>query len=356
MIALLLACLAQDGEIDRLLSAHDQKMRAAGSPGEGRRVLAETRAKLDAFVKEHPKHPDVPRAAWHAAESLLATGELDPALERLRALVRDHPDAAPSSNARFAIGEALLDKEDWAGARAAAADFLQRHPKDERAFFAKALTGSAFAAEGDYDRAAETLRAARDAHKERPESWGALLQIAVYRHAQERNDDARRALDEVIQNCPDRDTQELARLHLSAYLKLGGERPAVAGKDLKGADAGADALAGKVSVIYFFDSTFTQAVGEIRSLKKIREALPDLAILGVSVDLDRKDLAAFAARERPDWPLLHDGKGYDGGAARAYDVRRVPSLWICDRKGRLRYHNLAGPDLRRAIAGLLQEK
>ena len=361
MIALLLALSlvdgpAQDGEVDRVLSGHDQKMRAARTPGDARRALAETRAKLDEFVKANPKHADVPRAAWHAAESLLATGETDPALERLRALVRDHPDAAPTSNARFAIGEALLDKEDWAGARTAAADFLQRHPKDERAFYAKALTGSAWAAEGDYDRAAETLRAARDAHKERPESWGALLQIAVYRHAQSRNDDARRALDEVIQGCPDRDTQDVARLHLSAYLKLGSERPAFSGKDLKGGDAGVEALAGKVGVIYFFDSTVETAVGELRALKKVREALPEVAIVGVSMDLDRKEAMAFQTRERPEWPLLHDGKGYDGAAARAYDVRRVPSLWICDRKGRLRYHNLAGADLRRAIAGLIQEK
>jgi TolA-binding protein/peroxiredoxin len=358
MIALLLAALAQDGEVDRVLAGHDQKMRAVRNPGDGRRVLAETRAKLDAFVKANPKHPDVPRAAWHAAESLLAAGELDPALERLRALIRDHPDAASASHARFAIGEALLDKEDWAGARAAAADFLQRHPKDERAFFAKALTGSAYAAEGDYDRAADTLRGARDAHKDRPESWGALLQIAAYRHAQGRNDEARKALDEVIQNCPDRDTQDVARLHLTAYLKLGGERPAFAGKDAQGKETGVDVLAGKVGVIYFFDSTFEPAVAELRSLKKIRDGLasPDLAILGVSIDLDKKELLAFTSQERPEWPVLHEGKGYDGAAARAYDVRRLPSLWVCDRKGRLRYHNLAGPDLRRAIAGLLQEK
>jgi len=355
-LALLLAALAQDGEVDRVLAGHEQKMRAVRSPGESRRVLAETRAKLDEFLKAHPKHPDVPRAAWHAAESLLGAGELDPALERLRALVRDHPDAAPTSNARFAIGEALLDKEDWAGARAAAADFLQRHPKDERAFFAKAMTGSAYAAEGDYDRAVETLLAARDAHKDRPESWGALLQAAVYRHARARNDEARRALDEVIQSCPDTETRDLARLHLSAYLKVGGELPAFAGKDTRGADAGVDALSGKVGVIYFFDSTFAPAVGELRALKKIREALPDVAILGVSMDLEKKDLAAFMVQERPDWPVLHDGKGYDGAAARAYDVRRVPALWVVDRKGRLRYHNLAGADLRRAIAGLLQEK
>lgn len=344
---LLAMLLLQDGEVDRLLAGHDQKMRLARTPGDARRVLAETREKLDAFAKAHPKHADAPRAAWHAAESLLATGETDPALERLRALIKDHPDATSTTNARFAVAEALIDKEDWAGARAAADEFLKKHPKDERAFFAKALTASAFAGEGDYDKAADTLRAARDAHKDKPESWGALLQIAVFRHAQGKPDAARAALDEVIQSCPDRDTQDVARLHLSAYLKMGEERPAV---------AGTEGLAGKVGVLYFFDSTYAPAVGELRALRKLRAAIPDLALAGVSMDLDKKDLASFTTEEKPDWPILHDGKGYDGAAARAFDVRRLPSLWVVDRKGRLRYHNLAGQDLKRAISGLLQEK
>lgn len=353
---LVISLLVQDGEIDRLLSAHEQRMRAARTPGEARRVLADTREKLDAFVKSHPKHADVPRAAWHAAESLLAAGELEPAVERLRALLREHPDSTSSAHARFAMAEALLDKEDWAGARAAAAEFLKRHAKDERAFFARALSASSYAAEGDYDRAVETLRAAREEHKERPESWGALLQAAVYRHAQGRHDEARRALDEVIQGSPDPETKDVARLHVSAYVKVGEPRPPFSGKDLSGKDVGPDALAGKVAVLYFFDSTLAPAVAELRALKKIRESAGDLAVLGISLDAEKKDVVAFSSQERPDWPLLFDGKGFDGAAARAYDVRRLPALWVLDRKGRLRYYNLAGTDLRRAIAGLIQEK
>lgn len=355
MLALALLC-PQDGEVDRVLAGHDQKMRAARTPGDARRALAETRERLDAFIKAHPKHPDVPRAAWHAAEAQLASGELDPALDRLRGLVREHPDAPTTSNARFAIAEALLDKQDWAGARAAAAEFLAKHGKDDRVFFAEALTASAFAAEGNYDEAVARLRAARETHKARPESWGALLQVAVFRHAQGKNEDARKALDEVIQTCPDRDTQDVARLHLSAYLKLGTPRPAFSGKDLQGKDVGVEALAGKVAVVWFFDSTFESAVAELRALRKIREASPDVAVVGVSMDLEKKDVVAFSSQERPEWPLLHDGKGYDGGAAKAYDVRRVPAMWVVDRQGKLRYYNLAGPDLRRAISGLLQEK
>ncbi len=353
MGALLLAwsVLSQEGELDRLLAGHDQRMRSARSPAEQRRILGETREKLDAFVAAQPKHADVPRARWHAAESFLAREEFEPALERLRSLVKEFPDAAPASNARFALGEVFLQQEKWSDAKAAFAEFLQRHPRDDRAFYAKALAAAALQGEGDYDRAVERLAAARAEHKERPESWGAALQIAVARHAQGRHDEARRVLDEIIQTCPDKETQDVARLHLSAYLKLGASRPALPAKEL-----GAEALAGKVSIVYFFEATLQPAVAEARFLARLRGEWKELALVGISVDLERKELGHFLDELKPDWPLLFDGKGYDGAAAKAYDVRRLPSLWVYDRKGQLRYHNLAGADLRRAVERLLQEK
>lgn len=359
MSSLLLAlavALPQEGEVDRLLAGHEQRMRAARNAGEQRRVIAETREKLDAFAAAQPAHPDVPRARWHAAESYLALDNVAGALDRLRALVREHPDAAPTSNARLALGQIFLQQEKWGEAKEAFAEFLRRHPKDERAFYAKALAAAALQGEGDYDRAVERLAAARAEHKERPESWGALLQIAVARHAQGKHDEARRVLDDVIQTCPDRETQDVARLHLSAYLKLGTPRPPLAGKDLQGKELAADALSGRVSIVYFFDATLAPAVEEARFLAKLRGERKELAVVGVSVDLERKELLHFADELKPDWPLLFEGKGYDGAAAKAYDVRRLPSLWVCDRKGALRYHNLAGADLRRAVERLLQEK
>lgn len=347
MIALFLILAAQDGEVDRLLAGHEQKLRAARLPGEQRRVIEETRTKLEAFAAQHPKHPDVPRALWHAAEGFLAVGDRDTAIARLAALVKAHPEAAPASNARFALGELHLEKEEWAKAQEAFAEFLQRHPQDERAFYAKALTATALQGAGDYDKAVQLLRGLREEYKTRPESWGALLQAAVALHAQEKNADARAVLDQVIQTCPDRELQDVARLHLAAYLKLGSERP-----------AGDLAPAGKVCILYFFDSTLQPAVDEARALKKLRDGLnaPDLALAGISVDLQKKDLDLFTTQGKIDWPLHFDGKGYDGAAAKAYDVRRLPALWVIDRKGRLRFHNLAGADLRRATSGLLQER
>jgi hypothetical protein len=76
----------------------------------------------------------------------------------------------------------------------------------------------------------------------------------------------------------------------------------------------------------------------------------------VSLDVDRKDLVLLRETARITWPILHDGKGFDGRLARLYDVRLLPSLRVIDRKGKLRFFNLAGKDLRFAVAKLLEEK
>jgi peroxiredoxin len=113
-----------------------------------------------------------------------------------------------------------------------------------------------------------------------------------------------------------------------------------------------------VAVVYFFEAAYAPAVGEAGFLRKTRESFKaeDLEIVGISLDLDRKDLILLRDSQKIAWPLLWDGKGYDGKLARLYDVRTLPSLTVLDRKGKIRFYNLAGRDLRFAIAKLLEEK
>jgi TolA-binding protein len=348
----------QDGDLDRILLRHRQKLEKARTPPERRGVDDETRAELEVFLKNHPRHPDAGRAAWLRATSWLASEDLDRGIAELNAFLKERADSPFAGDARMALAEALLRKEDWAGARSACAPLAGGDAKDGRRLHALLLTAVAWQSEGEIDRAATLLREARDGHRERPESWGALLQLAVCLHSAERNAEARRVLEEVIAGCPNPDAVDAARKHLSAYLRLGTEAPAIAGRDLAGTNVASPFGGGRVAVAYFFDSTLTTAVTEQGFLGRLRSEQkgPDLLVVGISVDRDRRDPLRFKDEFGISWPLLFDGKGYDGEAARAYDVRLLPSLWVADRKGRLRFHNLAGADLRRAVAKLLQEK
>jgi len=356
MIFLLLG--AQEGDVDRIMLRFKQRATQAKSEEAFKKLLAVTRAELERFLKDKPKDKEAHRAAWHVAESWLSEGNLERAQESLAAFLKDYPDSEHAPSARYARGELLLQREDDAGARAAFEEFLKLHPKDERALFARLYTAVTLQNERKYEEAAAILTAAREAHKERRESWGALMQLAVLRHVQEKNKEARAVLEEVIRGCPDREAVEVARRHLAEYLKIGDPAPAFSERDTKGGEFSLEKQRGKVTVLYFFDAGLTTAVTEAAFLKGARQAFKpeELQILGVSVNPDSKELSLFVSEFKIDWPLLSDGKGYDGKLARLYDARIVPSLTVIDRKGRIRFFNVANRDLRNCISKLLEEK
>lgn len=355
VLAAVLLAAAQDGEVDRILREHAERLERARSEGEERAADLATRAALEAFLRDHPAHADVPRAAWHVVESYLLEPAPDRGLERVDAYLRSHPEAPQAASARFARGELLLQKEDWAGAREAFAVFLAKHPKDERGLFAKLLTAAALQNEGRDGEAAALLRKAHEAHRDRPESWQALLQLAALHHARERGEEARRALEEVIAAAPDPQLTEAARRHLTAYLRLPGEIPPFAAKDLDQKPLGPEMLKGRVAIVYFFDSLLVPALGEALELRRLTEAHPEVVVVGFSMDRDRRDVLRLRDEAGAAWPLSFDGRQYQGEAARAFGVTRVPSRFVFDRRGRARFFNLQGPDLRRAVEKLLKE-
>lgn len=360
LLSLLLAC--QDGELDRLLLRFQQRREKVQSEAEFRRLLADSRLELQNWVRDNPNHKDLPRARFQIAETYLATQEYDAALPALQAFIASHPDAPDAPSARFAIAEILHEKEKDEEARKAFDDFVKRYPADDRTIFARMYAAITMQNEKRYDEAAELLLAVRQDFKTRRESWGAMLQLAIVRHVQEKNGEARKILEELIRDCPDKEPVELARRHLLEFLKLGKPAPGFSEKDLEGRDQSLDKLAGKVVVVYFFEPLTPSAAVEATFLRKAREEAAragradDLQIIGVSIGTDRKEMPMYKAQAKCDWTLLFDGKGIDGKVPRAFDVRGLPSLTVIDRKGLVRFYNIAGRDFRNSVAKLLEEK
>lgn len=349
--------LLQDGDVDRIMLRFQQRRPlAADSPAAFDRLLEQTRAQLETFVKEHPTHRDAPRAAYHAAETYVWGRHFPKAAEKLEALLKDYSEFDLAPAARFALGEVLLQADQDARARQAFQDYLRLHPGDERAFFARCFVAITLQNERRYEEAEAALKEAREKFKDRKESWQAIMQLAIVYHVQGRNEEARRALEELIRNCPERAAVEIARRHLSEYLKVGQDAPAFGEKDAFGADFALER--GKVTVLYFFDPYSPAAEMEALFLRRTAEALKskDLRYMGVGVGLDKQEFQIFKGALKLEWPLHFDGKAFDGKIARLYDVRGLPALTVIDRKGKVRYFNIAGRDLRNALERLLEEK
>ena len=347
-----------EGEVDRIMLKFFQQREKVGSQEGFKRLVAATREQLEKFVKENPGNKDLERAEFHIAESLHSEEKLTEALGKFRAFVKDRAASPNAAAARFALGEIQLQMEKDAEARAAFEDFVKAHPKDERALYAKLFIGITLQNERKYDEAAAALAAAREEFKGRKESWSAVLQLAIVRHAQEKNAEARAALEEVVRDCPERGPADIARRHLAEYLKMGKPAPAFVDKDSSGQEVSLEKLRGRVVVLYFFDTSLAGAVAEASFLRRMRETFKpeDLEIVGISVNPEKKDLATFLAEKHASWPLVHDGKGFDGLVPLLYGIRGLPSLTVIDRKGTIRFFNLAGRDLRHALLKLVEEK
>jgi len=356
LTAVLAATSFQESELDRIMQRFQQRREKVRSEAEFRRLLAEARGDLEAFLRENPKHKDAPRAAFQIAETYLSAQDYDSALGKLQAYLKDYPSGPDAPSARFATAEIQLERERDAEARVSFEEFAKLYPTDDRTIFARMYIAITLQNERRYDDAVAALKAAREEFRARKESWGAMMQLAIVYHVQEKNAEARRTLEEIVANCPDKEPVEIARRHLSEYLKMGQEAPGIPEKDVEGK------LKGKVVVVYFFDPSITTSITEAAFLKKAREEAiqsgrgDDLTIIGISIGKERKDMGIYKAEAKADWNLFFDGRGIDGKLARLYDVRALPSVSLIDRKGKIRFYNVAGRDFRNCVSKLLEEK
>jgi thiol-disulfide isomerase/thioredoxin len=79
------------------------------------------------------------------------------------------------------------------------------------------------------------------------------------------------------------------------------------------------------------------------------------AIISINLDTDRSRLDKFIKAFNPPWPIIFSGDGFDDKIAKQYNVKDIPSVWLVDKTGTLRFLFLSGEKLREAVKALLDE-
>jgi hypothetical protein len=91
-----------------------------------------------------------------------------------------------------------------------------------------------------------------------------------------------------------------------------------------------------------------------RSLVKRLESKP-FALVGINSDADPLRLKTRMKEENITWPSWRDGNSTDGPIATAWNVHGWPTIYVLDAKGVIRYKNVRGEEMDRAVNTLLRE-
>jgi peroxiredoxin len=75
---------------------------------------------------------------------------------------------------------------------------------------------------------------------------------------------------------------------------------------------------------------------EVPLLKALQAKYADrAAIIGISIDMDVARTDRTIKEKGMTWPVLADGKGFDGPIATAYHAQGTPEVFIIDREGKI---------------------
>jgi peroxiredoxin len=113
-------------------------------------------------------------------------------------------------------------------------------------------------------------------------------------------------------------------------------------------------LAGRVVVLDFWYVGCGPCRGQFPHLRKLTERLAGrpFTLVGVSADEDRGEWEAFLKKERLPWEQWYSGRG---GVVTEWSVASFPTVYVIDGKGLIRFKNVHGEPLDKAVDALLAE-
>ena len=113
----------------------------------------------------------------------------------------------------------------------------------------------------------------------------------------------------------------------------------------------------KVILIDFWATWCAPCRAEMPNLKKIYAANKDkgFEIMGISLDSSEGALQDYVKAQEITWKISFSGDAWGDATAKMYQVNSIPSVWLVDKKGVLRYFDIHGEKIGEAVEQLLAE-
>jgi peroxiredoxin len=138
-------------------------------------------------------------------------------------------------------------------------------------------------------------------------------------------------------------------------LPLNQPAPEINAMDLNNKAMRLSEFRGKVIVLVFWASTqdpFKTITGQLAALTQRMEMKP-FVMLGVNGDKDRGEARRFSRKENLKMNSWQDGGSTRGPIATAWGVDRWPFIYVIDQQGVIRFREVYGESLNKAVDKLL---
>lgn len=244
---------------------------------------------------------------------------------------------------------------------------IEKYPKSPEADQAMLLLGQIYTRFGDNGNSIKYMKM----YLNSPNSKKSAEQVAYVKYfigmgyiKGEKFEEARKYLVDVVNAATVTDNRvkqsaqmQLNRIETLKKLRLG--QPAIDfsattadGKKIKLSD-----FRGKVVLLDFWATWCAPCRQEIPNVKKVFEEFhkKGFEIIGISLDQKKVQFDSYMESNNISWPQIFDGKGWKSDIGSLYAVTSIPATFLLDRKGVIRYKNVRGPDLRKAVRQLIGE-
>lgn len=279
-------------------------------------------------------------------------------IDRLRAYLADHADAPDRDQAYLVIFETAI-KNDWfLENESIAATYLAGNPKGAVRPLAEVVVIMARAAAGEFGESFtrfQQLTTSLESLEQRDFVVSFAEQLTSQAVAAGEVEVATK-LQRLVMNrfADDAQARENASAELARLEQIGKPAANLTLRGISGESLNLSALRGKVVIIDFWATYCVPCQVSIPELKGLHEAFRarGLEVISVSLDDEAALASEFMKARGVGWAQVHNATCEEDVVA-AFRVRKIPSLALIDKQGRVVLLDARGEALRAAVERLL---